>query len=223
MGGRGVSSATLKDFLKQFGGAKFSKDSLGFANHETLKEAIGTRGAALAPDEAMKGANPHYSVNFAEYSENCQRAVVAYELRRRGYTVTAQPTYKGDTLGYSVPHVNKDGGRNGLWMGAFQGAKTQTIGASTRKKTIANIEAAMSGFGSGSRAIVRVQWSGNNGGHVFNAEREGSKTVYRDAQTGRKVNISHYMDMARPSKTQIVRTDNLRISERAKKSVTTRR
>lgn len=120
-------------------------------------------------------------------------------------------------------HVNKDGSRNALWMGAFRGAKTQTVGATTRKKTIANIESAMSGFGNGSRAIVRVQWVGKNGGHVFNAEREGSKTVYRDAQTGKRVKISEYMGMARPSKTQIVRTDNLRISERAKKSVTTRR
>lgn len=43
---------------------------------------------------------------------------------------------------------------------------------------------------------------------------------YVDAQTGKPVNIKNYLGSSKPSMTQLVRVDNLRVSERAKKSVT---
>lgn len=40
--------------------------------------------------KATARTNPFYSLNIPEYTENCQRCVIAYELLRRGYTVTAR-------------------------------------------------------------------------------------------------------------------------------------
>lgn len=180
----------------------------------TLKEAIGDQGAPMSMIAAYSGANPHYSTDYAEYSYNCQRCVVAYELRRRGYDVEALPTYKGDILPYSVTSSNA------RWMGAFQNAKSTSVGASTQKAAISNIKSQMSSWGDGSRAIVRVGWKNSNTGHVFNVENHSGKMYYVDAQTGSRVNINQYMSLANTSTVRLVRTDNLRISERAKNSVT---
>lgn len=105
-------------------------------------------------------------------------------------------------------------------MGAFHGAKTDVVGARTRKKAEENLVNKMKSFGDGSRVIVRVQWSGNAGGHVFNAEYKNGKMFYRDAQTGKSVNTQHYLSMARPQSVGLVRTNNLKLSYRIRNFVT---
>ena len=64
-------------------------------NPSELRATIGTKGNSIGIEEAIKGANPFYNTSGAEgdFSQNCQRCVVAYELRRRGYDVVALPTY----------------------------------------------------------------------------------------------------------------------------------
>ena len=49
---------------------------------QTLRQALGTRGRAMSMEKAASGANPYYDGSYREFSENCQRAVVAYEARR---------------------------------------------------------------------------------------------------------------------------------------------
>lgn len=218
MGGRGVTSPS---FIPGFGNWKekeFQSGILGLAIPDNLKGAVGEKGKPLSMKQAYSGANPYFSHDFREYSENCQRVVVAYELRRRGYKVTALPTYKGDSLPYRTK------GDNGRWMGAFQHAKTIDVGASRRSKAILNLESKMKEWGSGSRAVVRVTWNGKNGyGHVFNVENHNGKMYYIDSQIGKRVSINNYMSFARPKELRLIRTDNLRISNRAKKSVTPER
>ncbi|MBR2683019.1 MAG: hypothetical protein IKE22_07135, partial [Atopobiaceae bacterium] len=57
------------------------------------------------------------------------------------------------------------------------------------------------------------------GGHVFNVENQGGRIVYVEAQTGRIKNIGSTMSHVRTNSVNLVRTDNLRISERAKRFV----
>lgn len=219
MGGRGANAPG------NIGGGgqlpPFNKNALGTRVPADLRDAIGQKGAPLPIDDAMAGANPYYSPFYGEYSLNCQRCVVAYEMRRRGYKVTAMPTFEGDILPYAVRQ--KDGvTTHSFWMGSFQGAKTTNVGSRRRDETIRNIESQMKQWGSGSRGIIRVSWN-NGGGHVFNVENSGGTIRYIDAQTGTRVNIKEYMSMAKPSKTGLVRTDNLKPSNRMKNSVTQER
>ncbi|MCD8025385.1 MAG: hypothetical protein LUF33_00180 [Clostridiales bacterium] len=60
----------------------------------------GTNGAAdsfdrkarlYSNDEDLHLTNPNYSTNKYEWTHNCQRCVSTYEMRRRGYNVTAKP------------------------------------------------------------------------------------------------------------------------------------
>ena len=188
---------------------------------ETLKEAIGTKGKPLGIVDAFYDANPYYNREFAAYSQNCQRCVVAYELRRRGYDVQAAPTYKGDELPRVV--FAKGGIYSGNWRAAFQHSKITKVGVDGRQtnaaqRTIDNIESNMKTWGNGSRAVVQVFWKGG-GGHVFNVENDNGRMVYVDAQTHKRVNINEYMGYAYTGDVNLVRTDNLRVSERARRFV----
>ena len=216
-GGRGASSglptATPNGSAKNNGNANWS-NSPNVQNPQTLREALGKKGRPMSMENAVRGANPYYDGSYKEFSENCQRAVVAYEARRRGYNVTAQPTFEGDTL----PQGNIGGKGNGRWQGAFQGAKSESVGARTAKGVQNNIENKMKEYGDGARAIVKITWK-NGEGHVFNVERKNGKTHYVDAQIGAKYNPSQLFTQVKPQSTRIVRTDNLKFSDRMKKSV----
>ena len=175
-------------------------------NPEDLKAAIGPKGRPIGIKAAMEGANPFYKGGAqGDFSENCQRAVVAYEMRRRGYDVIALPTFAGDKL--------PSGGK---WQGAFQHAKTINVGSTNPQKAQANLEAQMKSFGKGSRGIVRIP------GHVFNVENVNGKIRYIDAQTNTVYNSNNVFSRVgrKSSSIQLIRTDNLRLSDRAKKSVT---
>lgn len=213
MGGRGSTSLT-----RQTG--KWS-GSLGEKIPESLKEAIGPKGAPNSIAESVIKTNPHWNTSYREFSENCQRCVVAYELNRRGYDVTALPTYKGDTLP-KIAHYNpKSGTFEGRWKGAFRNAKTVDVGAKTEDGAVANIERAMKSYGSGSRAVVQIFYKGG-GGHVFNVENQRGRIVYVEAQAGKMKSIERTMSSVDSTSVNLVRTDNLKLSDRARNFVTRR-
>lgn len=176
---------------------------------ENLRGAIGERrGQPIGIERALEGANPFYAQSTGaqgNFEENCQRCVTAYELRRRGYDVVALPTYGNDPL----PTGNK-------WRGAFRGAKAIDVGSTNPRTAQENLERQMKKFGNGSRGIVEIPH------HVFNVENVNGKIRYVDAQTNTIYNSNNVFSRLgrQASQVKLIRTDNLRISERAKKSVT---
>ena len=55
----------------------------------TVYNALEIKDLSIIAD--IKATNPGFSTHTHEYMENCQRCVVAYEARRRGYHVIAKP------------------------------------------------------------------------------------------------------------------------------------
>jgi len=217
MGGRGASSFAMPAGGKWSGG-------IGLKVAENLKDAIGTKGKPKTMGDAMLSSNPHYNGDFREYSENCQRVVVAYEARRRGYDVTALPTYKGDTLSHVAYNDTNNGVARGRWMGAFQNAKPVNVsakgsGSIAEKAVLNNIDKQMKNYGEGSRGVVQIFYKGG-GGHVFNVERKNGKTQYIEAQAGKVKNFADTLKHVKTDKVALVRTDNLKLSDRAKNFVT---
>ena len=219
-GGRGASSSSGGSLPTAHpsgsgsaGGGKWT-NSPNVGTPDTLKEALGTKGKPMSIYEAVKGANPYYDGSYKEFSENCQRAVIATEARMRGYNVTAQPTFKGDKLTKTAYIDPKTGVSSAFWQGAFKGAKQE------KTPTQASVESKMKEYGNGSRGILQVQWKGG-GGHVLNVVNKGGKIQYIDGQIGAKYNGKELFSKIRSSRTQLTRTDNLKFSDRAKKSVET--
>ena len=133
----------------------------------------------------------------------------------------ALPTYEGDTKP-QVTFSKSDGTVTGRWMGAFQGAKAIPMRGRNTKQATANVQNKMLEFGKGSRGVVQVFWK-EGGGHVFNVENTGGKIIARDAQTGKAVNLERYLSYAKPGSVNLIRTDNLKISNRSKDFVTQRK
>lgn len=141
-------------------------------------------------------ANINYDKGI-QYQENCQRCVPAYEMRRRGYDVTAKPkVYSKDLINSNWENIFE----NAEWISCYSG------------NGLAQIEEAMKRFGDGARAEVYIQWQGKNDAHVFVAEQIGGKTVFIDPQNG-NVDVRWYFDYALEGKTELCRIDNLEFTE----------
>lgn len=223
MGGRGAESLRLGTPGGGSSGNRAWSQAPNIQQPETLKAALGTKGRPMGVYAAAEGANPYFDSTgtYREFTENCQRCVVAYEARRRGYKVVAQPTYEGDRQG-APAYVNPNTGvRNSYWMGSFRNARPQKVGKATAKATRDATEAKMREFGNGSRGILQVQWkdSYGGGGHVLNVENRRGRISYVDAQSGTRYKPSELFGAIKTGSTQLTRTDNLRFSERAKNAV----
>lgn len=187
-----------------------SKNGVGDQVPNSLREALGTKGKPMSMVDAYWGANPYYSDNYKEFSENCQRCVFANEMRRRGYDVEAQPTYKGDEIPVA-----------GNWKKAMKGMTQANVGSTKRgengvNETIDNIKSQMAKWGNGSRAIIRIKWDSKHG-HVINCEYQNGVLHVYDAQSNkRETNTSYlksYLPYAVRSATELYRVDNAKITK----------
>lgn len=154
--------------------------------------------------EAVTGTNPMFDEG-PEYRNNCQRCVVAYEMRRRGYAVTAMPRPMTND---HPPRPAADYDTN-RWKTAFKGTWIE-CGDETGEN---EIERNLHKWGIGSRAIVHVTWkfSGDQS-HVFIAEKLKNGIVFVDPQTG-DMNVRRYFKSAEAGKTSIMRIDNAEPTE----------
>ena len=156
-------------------------------------------------EEALSKINPngHDEVNDANFawSGNCTHCVPAYELRKRGYDVSAVP-YTDDP--------------NGLAYDPFDAGEDPIIHKTPGSCRDA-IERAMASYGDGARVEIDVGWATSDGsgfdGHVFVAEQRDGKTYFIDPQNG-DADVSWYFDHVQPGATRFARIDNLTPSDR---------
>ncbi|MCM1060061.1 MAG: toxin glutamine deamidase domain-containing protein [Eubacterium sp.] len=161
-------------------------------------------------EDDLIATNPNYSHTDPDspWNNNCQRCVSAYEARRRGFDVEAQPIPSGMD---SLPIMRHPNG----WPSVYEGAELIDCSANSGTGAAINIESQMEEWGSDARAIVRVRWKPENGGggHVFIAERTNGTTRFIDPQNG-ETDAKSYFDFAKGSEVFCMRIDNLPFSER---------
>ena len=125
----------------------------------------------------------------------------AYELRKRGYDVSALP-YTDDPNGLSYDPFD-----------AWEDPIIHKTPGSGREA----IERAMASYGDGARVEIDVGWATSDGsgfdGHVFVAEQRDGKTYFIDPQNG-DADVSWYFDHVQPGATRFARIDNLTPSDR---------
>lgn len=158
----------------------------------------------------IAATNPKYAESKKKgntyYTHNCQRCVNAYEARRRGYDVTAHAK-----LSYNDPlsFMMNDRG----WANVYENGRNdlvQCFSNSTdgvKKKVLQQ----MNDWGNGARAVVRVQWKGGCGGHVFIAENHDGNILFLDPQTA-GMDVAYYFDSAKVNKTHLLRVDDKEFS-----------
>jgi hypothetical protein len=152
----------------------------------------------------LAATNPGFKSGQSKYTQNCQRCVVAYEMRRRGYDVIAKPAIveKSGKLSKEDPMVT-------AWSRVFNGIKyTPCYGEESGKQSII---AQMNKWDQDGRAMVRVLWNKNEG-HVFVAERIQGNIRFLDPQNG-QVDCDKYFAKALKGGTIMARMDNLQPRE----------
>ena len=154
---------------------------------DLLEQKIGVaKGAPIPMADAARYANPDFNTN-QYYQQNCQRCMKTFELRRRGYPVTAMPrpahgtgtSKRRDMFGW-------EGFKNPEIHGYLKDLKPNNIvnpGA-----TIINKQALMSDLQQlpdGARVGICYQHPPKIGGaHIMVCEKKGGKLIFMDPQTG---------------------------------------
>lgn len=162
------------------------------------------------PDQDLAAVNPNYSTGKKEWRQNCQRCVITYEARRRGYDVEALPCMdlSLDDLAYMDDKTNG-------WTSVFDKPQLLSCASSTGEGTGEKVREQMKAFGDGARAIVRVGWK-TEGAHVFIAEQRGEETVFIDPQSNKK-DVSLYFSECKEGETYLMRVDDRGFMENIKK------
>lgn len=186
---------------------------------ETERKLGITRGEEMTFEEAneLRG-----NVNYGkgrQYSVNCQSCVVANELRRRGFDVTAHGNYKkGDipeklsmqtNLAWIDPNTGempKKQKAGGMYIDGYN-IKTKTFARMLKEFDELTKEAG--------RYHIDFGWKKSRSGHIITAERmeDGSIRVY-DPQTGEVIsNFRKYADRIAPKYgINVLKVDNLLIN-----------
>lgn len=148
------------------------------------------------PDDSLRAVNPNYSSRDKAYATNCTNCVPAYEMRKRGYNVTARPTTKNH---YLSRHPEE----------AWIDAKVKN----TSGNGLDDIIDTIGKWPDGARAEVAITWKGSRNGHVIVAENVNGKIRFYDVQSGEKIS-SKLFSYVEEGKTTFWRIDNLELSDR---------
>lgn len=144
--------------------------------------------------ENIDATNPNYELG-EEWQVNCQRCVPAYEMRSRGYDVTAKGCIDAnDYLAYNP----------------FEAWEQPDV-IDAAESGLSDIQKQMNEWGDGSRAQVVVLWENGDGGHTFTAEQRKGTTIFVDPQNG-DMDVGWYFDEAKSGCTRFCRIDNLQPS-----------
>lgn len=169
-----------------------------------------------ADDDLIK-TNPNYNTSGGAGNSNCYACALTYDLRRRGYEVTAP--------------LDNDGGAAGNVIQCYKGGEPKYVlseeprGAHKVGHNTALTREANKAFASepdNTRGIAWVKWDNGTtvngaGGHVVAYEKHNGKTMLYDAQTGEKVQVADYVDEA--SAFMYMRTDNLDVNYNKVKTI----
>ena len=146
------------------------------------------------------------AVNPKRLTDNCQRCVPTYVLRRRGYNVEALPTGENkqmDILLSQNPHI--------VW----EKAGSTVVPKSTRGSKYfgkPEIEKYMKALPDGAMCEIRCAWNDREDGHVFVAEKIEGKIHYIDPQIGDD-DVSRYFKSMKKDKTTFWRIDDAAVND----------
>lgn len=148
----------------------------------------------MTREEDLKQVNPGYKNFQPNTKSNCMLCTTTYDIRRRGYDVTAQKA----AVGYSDDDIKK-------W---YKNAKVKEVKATGTASLIRNTKQELVAQGEGARGNLMITWSGANSGHSMAYEVQGGKVVIYDAQSNEVIrNPDKILSMSRAA--SYVRLDNL--------------
>lgn len=172
-------------------------------------------------DEDMSAVNPNFDGDTdLRYSTNCSYCTVAYDLRRRGYDVTADSMDPGDdpTNKYETASWYKGVDIVSTKSLLFKNNPIQYLtnlnndpyDSDNIEHTKKVIEDELKRHGDGARGDFGLYWK-YGGGHSIVWEVIDNEVIFRDTQINSIINIEEYLQRCRS--TEYYRVDNLELDE----------
>lgn len=172
-------------------------------------------------DENQTAVNPKYNSTTYDYSMNCSFCTAAYDLRKRGYDVEANPISQVEA--YTIDDVC-------TWYKGSQKVSKSTVESFYRQQLSDDsnrivtqkemLVRALKSNGEGARGHLALYW-GVGGGHDVIWEVENGEVVFRDCQNNTVSRTLEYLSYA--SSYDYVRTDNLEPTEAVLRTVRNRK
>lgn len=160
-------------------------------------------------EEDMKLVNPSRGSGEADIQNNCGYCTLAYDMRRRGYDVTAKKDANGtDPFKLYknfykdakppqrvVPEAYKDMLKK--YENAFSPymITTDRDYSKYQKALINDVQSELLKQGDGARGYLGVRWSGTNSSHSIAYEVRNGKVDVMDAQSGKKKPLKSYQNI----------------------------
>lgn len=141
--------------------------------------------------------NPEHDASHQSkiYNHNCTNVATAYELRRRGYDVTAAPIPGGRGIGESEYVAAR-------WLDP-EGEPLKMTKQANADAAVRDLEA----MPDGARGYIQVVWKAG-GAHVYNWEKSGGTVHYLEGQNPAKPDASGHLARARSNGIWTARLDN---------------
>lgn len=171
-------------------------------------------------DEHQKAVNPDYNRETYDYSMNCSFCTAAYDLRKRGYDVEANPISTVEA--YTIKDVCS-------WYKGAKSVSKSTVeynymtDPEVERPSISKVDMLkheLAKHGDGARGHLALYWA-TGGGHDVIWEVENGEVVIRDCQTGEVSKTLSMLSYA--SSYDYVRTDNLEPTEEVLRTVRNRK
>lgn len=171
-------------------------------------------------DEHQAAVNPDYKSYTYDYSQNCTFCTAAYDLRKRGYDVEANPISMPEA--YTLDSIcswykNTEPRSESTVKAMSRSVIDETTYAENRSRILSN---SLEKHGDGARGHLCLEWT-NGGGHDIVWEIENGKAVYRDCQLNTVVDIDSYL--ATTSNYHYIRVDNLELTDDVLRTVRNRK
>lgn len=147
----------------------------------------------MSMDEDVKSVNPNFYNFNSNTKNNCMLCTAAYDMRRRGYDVTAELAGKGydyNDIKRWYPKAKIVDVSSGLESyNPKVMADRFKITTTSKKQLVENTKREIESQPNGSRGNLMVQWTSFQGGHSMAYEVVDGKMHIFDGQTG-----THYMN-----------------------------
>lgn len=171
-----------KEREKQANAEKAKKIEGAKKHYEPETIAGVKRGEPMSREKADGGnVNPNFAEKDAYrngYHTNCQSCVVAYEARLRGYDVEVLPNKRGSAL-QDLSHHTRE-----TWIDLETGetAEPDVLSVSNAKKLYSELDSKVE---ADKRYVFRLNWKGENNGHIVSMGKDENGLYIYDPQNGR--------------------------------------
>jgi hypothetical protein len=174
----------------------------------------------FTPEEDLNAVNRNMFYWKKGAQSNCTFCTTAYELRRRGYDVSANYTEHGRTMNHVKNYFKNaviETDDNIVWklqnMKVPSGISLENRRAYKRAAYCDYIGDRLARYGNGSRGNL-FGFYPQGGGHSIFWEVQNGKTIFRDGQTGKTYSSAREaLQYFAPGKTEFFRMDNLEINK----------